>query len=215
MIKVPDYSDWVPTNVNTFWGDIARYDHVVQLYENDEVFYNTLTGFVLNTIQSNENAVIIATEPHLNALEGRMQRNGLHIDSLISDGQFVPLDVEEVIAEFLIDGVADESRLNETLSSLFTKASCNKKGFRMAGEIAPTLLAQGHTEIATHVEYQSEIFNHENPTCIYCAYSKKVFDNDRTGLATTICETHSRIISGSERQLTQVFYKNNDEGHSH
>jgi hypothetical protein len=215
MFKVPDYSDWIPAKANVFWGSIARHDHVVQLYQDDEVFYETLTGFVLNTVQSNENAVVIATEPHLNALEARMERNGFDIDKLISRGEFIPLDVDEIIAEFLVDGKADESRLNETFSSLFTNAGYNKKGFRMSGEIAPTLLAQGYTEIATRVEHQSEMFNRKNPTCIYCAYSKKVFDNDRAGLATTICDTHSRLISGSDRgQLTQVFYKNN-ERHSH
>jgi MEDS: MEthanogen/methylotroph, DcmR Sensory domain len=207
MFKVPDYSDWTPANADVFWSSIARHDHVVQLYQDDEVFYHTLTGFVLSTIQSNENAVVIATESHLNALEARMERNGFNIDKLISDGGFIPLDVDEIIAEFMVEGEADESRLMETLSSLSRKASHNKKAFRMCGEIAPTLLAQGHREVATKVEHQSEIFNNENPTCIYCAYSKTLFHGDETGLMQVICDAHSKRISGSERHLTQVYYR--------
>jgi hypothetical protein len=207
MNKVPGSDNWIAANASTFWSNIARYDHVVQLYDNDEIFIDTLTGFVEDAIHSNENAVVIATEPHLNALEKLMARNGMHIDKLMLEGQFIPLDVEEIVAEFMIDGKADESRIKETISNLFIKAGYNKNRFRLSGEIAPTLFAQGHREVAARVEHLTEIFNNEKPGSIFCAYSKNIFCDSAMNFADAICDEHSKIISGSEKQLTQVLYR--------
>lgn len=207
MNKVPGSDNWISANASIFWSNIARYDHVVQLYEDDEIFLDTLTGFVESAIHSDENAVVIATDIHLNALEKRMARNGMHIDKLMLEGQFIPLDVEETVAEFMIDGKADESRMKETIAGLFIKAGYNKKRFRLSGEIAPTLFGQGHHEVATRVERLTEISNHENPVSIFCAYSKNIFCDNAMNFADTICNEHSKIISGSGKQLTQVLYR--------
>ena len=208
MVKVPGYGDWLHANVNEFWGDIAHSDHVVQFYENDKVYYNTLAGFVQQTISSNENVMVIASEPHLNGLEHRLEESVLNIDDLISDTQFIPLDVEEVISEFTIDGEFDESRLNETLASLYVKAGYNKKRFRLCGEIAPALLAHGYTEIAKRVEHLTEIANRENGVCVYCLYAVSMFGFDSMNLAKSIRDKHSRMISGSEEQLPHLLYTN-------
>jgi len=210
MNTVPGSDNWIAANASAFWSNIARYDHVVQLYEDDEIFLHTLTGFVEDAIHSDENAVVIATDLHLNALEKRMARNGMQIDKLMLDGQFIPLDVEETIAEFMIDGKADESRIKETISNLFIKAGYNKKRFRLSGEIAPILFAQGHREMATRVEHLTELSNHENPVSIFCAYSKNIFCDNAMNFADTICSEHSKIISGSERQLSRVLYRDSD-----
>jgi len=207
MNKVPGSDNWISANASAFWSNIARYDHVVQLYDDDEVFIDTLTGFVEDAIHSDENAVVIATDRHLNALERRMARNGLHIDKLMLEVQFIPLDVEEIIAEFMIDGNADESRIKETISSLFIKAGYNKKKFRLSGEIAPTLFAQGHREVATRVEHLTETFNHESPGSIFCAYSKNIFCDNAMNFSDAICDEHSKIIAGSGKLLTQVLYR--------
>lgn len=209
------HDNWMQADADVFWGDIARYDHVVQVYQSDEILLETLAGYVQNAIDSNENAMVVATDAHLNALESRIERNGFHIDKMITDGQFIPLDVEEVIAEFMIDGEAEDSRIAEALSSLFTKAVANKKVFRLCGEIAPTLLARGYREIATRVEKMADILNHNNPAGIFCIYSKKTLGDDTVTFDQLVCDQHSKIISGSERQLTRIFYRNVPGSHSH
>lgn len=39
MDNTLDTKDWEKTNMQVFWGEIAPCDHVVQIYENDEVFF--------------------------------------------------------------------------------------------------------------------------------------------------------------------------------
>jgi len=210
-----DQDIWMQANADVFWGVIARYDHIVQVYESDEILLEALTGFAQNAIDSNENAMVVATNAHLNALERRIERNGFHIDKLITDGIFIPLDVDEVISEFMIGGTAEESRIVETISGLFTNGVFNKRAFRLCGEIAPTLLANGHRDIATRVERIADRLNHDNPTGIFCIYSKNTVSDDTIAFDQVVCDQHSRIISGSEKQLTTVFYQDISGPHSH
>jgi len=208
MVKLPGYDDWLHASEHVFWSDIARSDHVAQFYQSDKVYFNTLAGFVQQAFSSNENVMMIASESHLNGLEHRLEDIGFNIDELISDSKFIPLDVEEVISEFMIDGKMDESRLNETLSSLYVRAGYNRRRFRLCGEIAPVLLAHGYTEIAKRVEHLTEIANRQNHVCVYCLYPANIFGADSMNLAKTISDNHSRIISGSEEQLPHLLYRN-------
>ena len=203
---MPVYGKWISVSANEFWTDIARQDHVVQLYENEGVFLDTLTGFIDATIHANENAVIIATDRHLSALEARLQTYGIEIEKMISENRFIPFNVEEIIAEFIIDGSLDETLLLKLTADLHVKASYGNRRFKLFGEIAPTLMAQGYKDTPMRVE---QIFDNafQDKSCIYCGYSKKLFNGELLQYRTPVCEIHSKIISGSVKQLTHVLYQ--------
>jgi len=207
MNDVPVYGKWISVDAEQFWTDIARQDHVVQVYENDGVFLDTLTGFIEATIRANENALVIATDRHLNALERRLQSYGIDIEKMISENRFIPFNVEEIISEFMIDGSLDESLLSKVGSDLVIKASYGKRKFKMAGELAPTLMAQGYTDVPLRIEQLFDGVMHEQQFCLYCAYSKKLFNGDLSQFHNPVCEIHSKIISGSVKQLTHVLYQ--------
>ena len=90
------YDDWLIANAETFWSEIAHSHHVLQVYDNDGVFIDAVTGFVQAALNANETAVVTATEAHLNALETRLQAYGLDIEMLISQHRFIPINVEEI-----------------------------------------------------------------------------------------------------------------------
>jgi len=199
-------NDWLIVNAEVFWGDIARSDHVLQVYENDGVFLDTVTGFVQAALKADENAVVVATESHLNALEARLGTYGFDIEMLISQSRFIPINAEEIISEIMIDGRLSESHLSRLNTSFLQKIGRNQKKFRICGEVAPTLLANGYTESAVTLEELAEAHNHQNPGCVFCAYPKSIF-NDEVKIMSRICRAHSILISGSAKQLTHVFYR--------
>lgn len=199
-------NDWLVANAELFWGDIARADHVLQVYDNDGVFLDTLTGFVQAALKADENAVVVATESHLNALESRLETYGFDIEMLISQSRFIPINVDEIISDIMTNGQLNESHLSRLNTSFLQKVGRNQKKFRICGEVAPTLLAHGHTESAIRLEELADIHNHENPACVLCAYPKSIFNDEVKNLG-RICNAHSKLISGSAKQLTHVFYK--------
>jgi len=200
---------WQSADADVFWSEIARFDHVVQLYDNDVIFIDTLTGFVESAIRSNENAVIIATDRHLTALEAKLESRGHKIDTLIVENRFIPVSAEETLHEFFINGKLDESRFMKVISGLLQHAKGNQKKVRAFGEMVAILWAQGNKEATVQLEHFWTKLAKQDPFCVYCAYSKEILTSDEE----TVCGCHTRVISGSERQLNHVSFRHSlDEG---
>ena len=199
---------WQNADADIFWSEIARFDHVVQVYENDAIFIDTLTGFVESAIRSNENAIVIATDRHLTALESTLESRGHKIETLIAENRFIPVSAEEMLHEFFINGTMDESRFVKVISGLLQHARGNQKKVRAFGEMVAILWAQGNKEATLQLEHFWNKLAKQDPFLVYCAYSKEILTGDEK----TVCNCHTRVISGSERQLSHVSYSHSLHG---
>jgi hypothetical protein len=137
-------------------------------------------------------------------LETRLEAYGLDIEVLISQHKFIPINVEEIVGEF-VGSEIDEAFFSRLRANFLQKLG--GKTFRACGELAPALLARGCNEAAVNIEELTDEHNHTNPACIFCAYPKKLLNGNINGVTSKICKAHSKIISGSEKQLTHVVYK--------
>src|SRR6202022_722238 len=109
METLEAYNDWHQSRTDIFWGEIAPCDHVVQIYENDGVFLDALAGFTGCGINAGECVIVIATQAHLNSLEKRLKSFGIHVNSLIEDDRYIPLNAEETLSKFMVNGWPDET----------------------------------------------------------------------------------------------------------
>ncbi len=57
----------------------APCEHMAQFYENDGVLLDTLAGFVGGGLKVGESAIVLATSPHLGALEQRLEESGVDV----------------------------------------------------------------------------------------------------------------------------------------
>src|SRR5206468_1066853 len=126
-------NEWKRTGTDIFWGEIAPCDHVVQIYENDGVFLDALAGFVGGGINQNECVIVIATETHLKALNMRLKSFGVNTETLINDDRYIPLNAEQTLSKFMVDGWPDENLFNKTVSEIIYKAGCRNRRVRAFG----------------------------------------------------------------------------------
>lgn len=201
------YSDWERCKTQTFWREIASYDHVVQIYENDTVFIDALAGYVGGGINAGDCCVVIATKNHLEALEHRLRTYGVYVHTLISDNRYIPLLAEEVLAKFMIDGWPDEDLFMKTVGQLVHKAKSNQRNVRAFGEMVALLWENGNSQAAIHLEHLWNKFCDTEALTLFCAYPKHSFTGNDTSV-NHVCCTHSKMIDGSENQLTEVVYRN-------
>jgi len=206
MNRLPG-KEWQSATTDAFWSEIARFDHVIQVYDNDVIFIDTLTGFVESAFRANENAVVIATNRHLTALELRLESKGHRIESLIAENKFIPVSAEETLHEFIINDTIDESRFIKIVSGLFQHAGSNQKKVRAFGEMVAILWAQGNKEATLRLEHLWTRLCKEDQFCVYCAYPKDIFTVDEPEPEKSVCDCHSMIISGSENQPDQISYR--------
>jgi hypothetical protein len=199
---------WKQSKADIFWGEIAPCDHILQVYENDGVFLDTLTGFVGGGINSNESCIVIATDNHLKALETRLESYGIHIRSLISENRYMPLDATETLSRFMINGWPDERLFIQTVGELLEKArNHSRRKVRAFGEMVAILWAQGNNGATVQLEHLWNQFCEKEVFSLFCAYPKAGFTEDITDSIHHICSAHAKMINGSEKQLTEIFYR--------
>jgi hypothetical protein len=200
-------NDWQRSKTQVFWGEIAPCDHVVQIYENDEVFIDMLAGFVADGINADNSVIVIATGNHLNAVEARLWSLGLHVDKLIAGDQYIPLDAKETLSQFMVDGWPDEDRFVSVVSRLIVRARKNNRQVRAFGEMVAILWAQGHNGATVQLEHLWNRFCEKETFCLFCAYPKSGFTQDANDSLMHICGTHTKIITNSEVSLTEILYQ--------
>lgn len=200
--------EWHQTKADIFWGEIAPCEHVVQIYESDAIFLDALAGFVGGGINAGDCCIVIATQPHINALENRLTRYGVHVNVLVANNSYIAIDAEEMLSRFMVNDWPDEALFIKEISALMEKAGSGKqRRIRAFGEMVAILWAQGHYGATVHLEHLWNRFCEQKSFCLFCAYPKSGFTNDINTSIMHICGSHSKMISGSEKQLREIYYR--------
>jgi MEDS: MEthanogen/methylotroph, DcmR Sensory domain len=206
-------NDWKQSHADAFWGEIAPHDHVLQIYEDEDVFLDTLTGFVGGGINAGDSCVVIATEDHLEQLEQKLESFGIQIALLISEGRYIPLNAAEVLSGFMIDDWPDEELFNYVISEVMKAArGKSSRKIRAFGEMVAILWARGNKEGTKYLEHLWNKYCQKEAFCLFCAYPRKGLIEDAIGTIGQICSAHTKMIAGTEKQMTRILYKEtNDE----
>jgi MEDS: MEthanogen/methylotroph, DcmR Sensory domain len=197
---------WKAENADIFWGEIAPCDHVLQIYENDGIFLDALAGFVGGGIKGGECVIVVGTRVHLQSLYFRLTDYSINIRSLIDEDRYIPLDADEVLSKFMVNGWPDETLFNETISSIVERGICKNRRIRAFGEMVAVLWGQGHNGATVQLEHLWNKFCETHKLSLFCAYPKAGFTGNSLESIKSICDCHSKMIHGAEMQLTQIVY---------
>ena len=198
---------WAKSNLQVFWGEIAPCDHVVQIYENDKVFLDSLEGFVGSGIMEGESVIIIATYEHRLALEERLRNQGFDLQALTVADRYIALDAKETLDKFMVNNWPDEKLFFECIPAVIKRGQQNNRKVRAFGEMVALLWVQGHNGATVQLENLWNKLHRNKDFSLFCAYPKIGFTQDINTSIDTICCTHSKIIDGSPKPSTEVYYK--------
>jgi len=180
---------------DVFWGEISPCEHLIQIYENDGVFMDRLEGFIGGGLRAGDGVIVIATAPHLNTLERRLEANGLDV-AACSEDQYIPLAADEVLAGFMVRGWPDDALFTNVVSELIARASAHGRRVRAFGEMVAILWARGDQGATVRLEHlwhrlcQTEAFS------LFCAYPKVGFTRNASESISELCAAHSKVIPG-------------------
>lgn len=204
MLNTVDPSGWKKTGKDIFWGEIAPCDHILQIYEDDETFIRTLQSFVSNGLASGDSVIVIATPKHLKALNQRLKSAGFDLFTLMLQDQYVPLDAEDVLEQFMINGWPDENLFKHLLTDLLLRARKKDRRVRAFGEMVAVLWSQGLSGATVHLEHLWNEFCKSEVFSLLCAYPKSGFTDDARESLNRICGCHSQMIM--DINATQELY---------
>ncbi len=206
-MKVEDLN-WKKDNIDVFWGEIAPSRHLIQLYENEEVFLTTLESFVTCGFRANDSVVILATDDHLLRLNGRLLAQGFNITKLKEQQRYLPINADEALGHFMVKDWPDRTRFRRYVSRIISSAKGVGYKVRAFGELVSVLWANGHSGATVQLEHLWEHFIHEEKLSLFCAYPKSGFTEDPNLSLQSICASHSLVISGAKTPTTEIYYRN-------
>jgi hypothetical protein len=204
---INDIESRISCAADVFWAEVAPYDHLIQIYEEDEVMLDSLEGFVSSGFRAGDSVIIIATAEHLKSLEIRLRLHGFDLETLMCTDQYIPLHAEETLSKFMLEGWPDEKLFMHLVKGLIPRArGDHKRKVRAYGEMVSILWGRGYNAATVQLEHLWNKFCATESFCLFCAYPKIGFRQDANTSIMNICSTHSRVIAGDTRSTTEVFF---------
>jgi MEDS: MEthanogen/methylotroph, DcmR Sensory domain len=193
--------DNVPSvSVRTFWREIAPREHIAQFYESEGALIDSLAGFVGEGLLAGENAVVIATAEHREALEQRLRSSGADVVTAREQGRYIALVAQDALARFMVKEWPqgkhwpDDDRFNEFITGLLTRAHRDGRRVRVFGEMVALLWANGDQGATVRLEYLWRQMCKAQGFSLFCAYPKAGFTEDSETSLAAIRAAHSRIL---------------------
>ncbi|MFL6592782.1 MAG: MEDS domain-containing protein [Luteimonas sp.] len=176
-----------------FWGELAPCDHLVQIYEDETRFMETLERFVGEGLSGGEAVVLIATSSHLTWLESRLREAGCDTTAAREDDRLIFLDAASTLAEFMVDGWPDDERFFEVVGGIVARARHGGRHMRAFGEMVALLWAQGHNGATVRLEHLWNELIEKQALALFCAYPRIGATRDLTEALADVCAAHSKV----------------------
>ncbi|WP_462252541.1 MEDS domain-containing protein [Ferruginibacter sp.] len=202
-----DNHSWKTSNVQMFWGKIAPADHVVQIYEDDTIFMNSLFGYVNTGLLEGDSIIIIATKEHIQHLNLLLNKQRYNVDALIARERYIALEANETLSKFMVNNLPDKKRFDNCISSVFKRAQKNGGKVRAFGEMVAILWEQGLKDATIQLENLWNQLHQKNQFSLFCAYPKNGFIHNEHDCVDAVCSTHSKVIVGGSLTSSEIFYK--------
>lgn len=179
---------------DVFWAELSPCEHLVQFYEADDVFMDTLEGFVAGALRSGDSAIVIATAPHRETLIARLQASGCDVNFAQAQDQLILLDAAETLDLFMQGGWPDDEKFAALVRQLLTRAKKHGRKVRAFGEMVAIMWASGAQGATVRLEYLWHQLCSSEGFALLCAYPKVGFTQDAAESINEICAAHSRVL---------------------
>jgi len=177
--------------------------HFTQFYEEDAFLLDTVAKFIGGSLEANGGGVVIATTPHSDGIEKRLNARGLDLAAAREQGQYVTLEAAETLSMFMDAGSPDPQRFADVVGGVLARMS--QDGWprvRAFGEMVALLCAEGNLNGALRLEELWNDLGSGKSFSLLCAYPLQEFARtDDWKPFVDICRKHSRAIP-TERYAT-------------
>ncbi|MGE3539630.1 MAG: PAS domain S-box protein [Candidatus Tectimicrobiota bacterium] len=184
-----------PPEPSLSWHALGRLSHCMQVYEEDEALLEVVSHFVSAGLTAGEAVVVFTTAPHQEQLEARLAALGIDVAACKAQGQYVPRDAAETLAQCALDNWPDGARFVEIIEGMITHLSSRYAKVRVFGEMVALLGLDGHFAAALQLETLWNEFSTRRPLTLLCAYPLRGLARaEWAAHLLTLCSVHSHLI---------------------
>jgi hypothetical protein len=149
--------------------------HIVYPYTDEGLVGQAVCLFASSGLREGEGVILVMTADHRDSITLRLLTEGFDVDALQQSGRLAIMLAEDLLAQFLVDGVPDEDLFKALLSKMIAKSrSSTGKGalgqVRVFGEMVSLLWnADLHATISLE-EMWSRLID-EHSVSLMCTYA--------------------------------------------
>ena len=178
-----------------FWAEISPCEHIVQFHEADDVFLDTLEGYVSGALRTGDSAIVIATPAHRRMLEDRLRQSGFNVQAACAQDQFIALDAEETLQVFMENGWPNDDKFTALVQQLLARGKKHGRKVRAFGEMVAVMWARGEHAATVRLEHLWHQLCSAESFSLLCAYPRVGFTQDASAAINDICAAHSKVLA--------------------
>lgn len=180
-------------------------EHFVQFYEDDAFLIEGLTDYIGSAIALGDKGIVIATKPHIEALEENLMQRGLLTYGRSSNHEkYLPFEVDWMLPKFMVDDMPDEARFTEVIGRIIKTAAVGHSGkICVFGEMVAILCGTENCTPRSGSRHDAAIvvencFNNllkQYRFSLLCGYPMNVFPRASDGIwFHEVCSLHTSVI---------------------
>jgi hypothetical protein len=177
-------------------GATAPRDHLLHLYREQGQLLDTLEGFIAAGLDDGDSVIVIATAPHLHALESRLQARKFDLKGARNENRYLPFGADDAMDRFMVDGRPDPRRFAAFLEPLLARARGPGRKVRGFGEMVAVLWGRGRREAALELEQLWSPVCARGSLTLLCAYPEYVFGRHDGDALARVRASHSGELAG-------------------
>ena len=179
---------------------IHSHHHAVQFYGDDAELVGTVGLFLSEGLVAGQPAVVIATEPHREAIISALESRFIDVNQARRLGDLVLLDAEETLAAFMMKGAPIGPLFKKAVGDLIeqTLRGRARTPVRAYGEMVDVLWKQGKKDAAIRVEVLWNELAGTHAFSLLCGYSIGSFYK-QTRQFENICKLHTHVHDHAQK----------------
>ena len=182
------------TPAKVFWGELAPCEHVLQIYDEDAPFMDSLQGFIAEGLERGESVIVIATASHREEMSRRLSLAGHDVEALAAGDRYIALSAQDTLDTFMVRGTPEVERFRRTIKSVIERARRGGRPVRAFGEMVALLWARGNRAATVQLElYWNDLLRSERFP-LFCAYPRVGFTQEISSAIHAVCEAHTRQV---------------------
>jgi hypothetical protein len=169
--------------------------HAVKFYESPESLCHIVAEFLGEGLFKQQPALAIATPEHREGILTGLRARQFDVDGLLDAGDLLLIDVSELLASFMVDGMPDAALFTRATTSAIEQVCGGRKDvtIRAYGEMVDVLWKAGQDAAAIRVELLWNKLAMTHDFSMLCGYSMGTFYKDAD--LSAIQREHSHVVS--------------------
>jgi len=178
-------------------GDVAAsHRHDVLFCSSDAILENAFSHFIAGELGEGKAVIVLATDSHDRNIRRLLHASDVNVDLVIQQERYLPVHIDDVLAQVSINGWPDEARFAHAAGDLLRSAASRATGHHpkvaACGECAPTLWARGHFDAAIRLEHLWDELSSGQHLDTLCAYPIAAHHHDAR-LVRQLCGEHTAV----------------------